>query len=84
MDVTHAVVELALFSGAQGSASRSFAVDGWNLFHGNQMLAGKVTGYDPARRFRQSDHSLANHPRPCASGLDERPGPRVCHCVCVL
>jgi hypothetical protein len=60
MDITHAVVELAQFSGTQGSASQSFAIDGWNLFHGNQMLAGKVTGYDPATRFRQSDHTLAN------------------------
>ena len=60
MDVTHAVVELASFQGTQGSASQSFAVDGWNLFHGNQMLAGKVIGYDPAIRFRQSDHTLSN------------------------
>jgi hypothetical protein len=60
MDITHATVELALFQGTQGSASQSFAVGGWNLFHGNQMLAGKVIGYDPATRFRQSDHTLAN------------------------
>lgn len=60
MEITHAKVELARFNGVHGSASQSFAVDGWDLFHGNQMLAGKVTGYDPVTRFRQSDHTLAN------------------------
>ncbi len=60
MDITHAAVELASFKGTQGSASQSFAVDGWNLFHGNQLLAGMVIRYDPATRFRQSDHTLCN------------------------
>ncbi len=35
-------------------------MDGWNLFHGNQSLAGLVIRYDPATRFRQSDHTLSN------------------------
>ncbi len=60
LEITHAVVELAVFNQAHGSASQSFAVNGWNLFHGNQMLAGQVTGYNPTRRFRQSDHTLSN------------------------
>jgi HipA-like C-terminal domain len=60
LEITHAVVELALFDNTRGSASESFAVGGWDLFHGNQMLAGKVTGYDPGTRFRQADHTLAN------------------------
>jgi hypothetical protein len=60
MGITHAAVELASFQGTQGSASQSFAVDGLDLFHGNQLLAGKVIGYDPSIRFRQSDHTLSN------------------------
>jgi hypothetical protein len=30
------------------------------LIHGNQLLAGKVFGYDPERRFRNADHTLEN------------------------
>ncbi len=60
LDILHAKVELAVFQGHRGSATESFARDGRNLFHGNQILAGKVLGYDPARKFRQPDHTLAN------------------------
>jgi hypothetical protein len=60
MDVLHGVVELAIFQGTRGSATESFARDGRELFHGNQILAGKVHGYDPATKFRQCDHTLAN------------------------
>ena len=49
-----------MFQGARGSATESFARDGRELFHGNQILAGKVHGYDPATKFRQCDHTLAN------------------------
>ncbi len=60
LDILHAKVELAVFQGHRGSATESFARDGRNLFHGNQILAGKVLGYDPARKFRQPDHTLEN------------------------
>lgn len=60
MEIFHAVVELAVFQGTRGSATESFARDGRNLFHGNQILAGKVLGYNPHKEFRQSDHTLAN------------------------
>lgn len=60
LEILHAKVELAVFLGQKGSATESFAREGRNLFHGNQILAGKVLGYDPARRFRQSDHTLDN------------------------
>lgn len=60
MDVLHGVVELAVFQGTRGSATESFARAGRNLFHGNQMLAGKVLGYDPSKEFRQCDHTLEN------------------------
>lgn len=60
LDILHARVELAVFQSTRGSATETFARDGRNLFHGNQMLAGKVLGYDPAKQFRQSDHTLEN------------------------
>jgi hypothetical protein len=60
LETFHAKVELAVFQGQRGSATESFARDGRNLFHGNQILAGKVLGYDPARKFRQPDHTLGN------------------------
>ncbi|MBE0545542.1 MAG: HipA domain-containing protein [Verrucomicrobia bacterium] len=60
MDVLHGVVELAVFQGTRGSATESFARDGRELFHGNQILAGKVHGYDPSTKFRHCDHTLAN------------------------
>ncbi|MEP7364586.1 MAG: HipA domain-containing protein, partial [Acidobacteriota bacterium] len=34
--------------------------EGRELYHGNQVLAGQVLGYDPAKKFRQSSHTLAN------------------------
>ncbi len=60
MDILHAQVELAVFQGISGSSTESFARGGRNLFHGNQILAGKVLGYNPRQRFGQSGHTLAN------------------------
>jgi hypothetical protein len=60
MEILHGQVQFAVFQGTQGSATESFAREGRNLFHGNQILAGKVFGYDPHKEFRQSDHTLAN------------------------
>jgi hypothetical protein len=60
MDILHGVVELAVFQGTRGSATESFARDGRELFHGNQILAGKVHGYDLAKEFHQCDHTLEN------------------------
>ena len=60
LEILHAQVELAVFQGTRGSATETFARDGRDLFHGNQMLAGKVLGYDPAKQFRQADHTLEN------------------------
>lgn len=60
LGIQHARVELAVYNHIQGSVTESFARDGRNLFHGNQILAGRVLGYDPARKFRQSDHTLEN------------------------
>lgn len=60
LGITHARVELAEFQGDRGSASKSFAQGGWELFHGNQVLAGRVLGYDTDKEFQQSDHTLTN------------------------
>ena len=58
--VRHAKVELAELAGERGSATKSFARGGWALYHGNQMLKWIVRGYEPKRRFRQSQHTLAD------------------------
>lgn len=60
MEILHATVELAVFQGERGSATESFARDGGELVHGNQLLAGKVHGYNPDVKFQQSDHTLSN------------------------
>jgi hypothetical protein len=60
LEILHARVDLAVFDGVQGSATESFARDGRELYHGNQVLAGQVLGYDPAKRFGQSSHTLTN------------------------
>lgn len=60
LDILHARVEFAEFGGVQGSATESFAREGRELFHGNQVLAGQVLGYDTAKKFRQSSHTLGN------------------------
>lgn len=59
LQVLHAKVELALFDDVQGSATESFACQGRELDHGNQVLAGQA-GYDPAKKFHQSNHTLKN------------------------
>jgi len=60
LEILHARVELAVFQGDRGSATESFAREGRELYHGNQVLAGHVLGYDPGKQFRQSDHTLEN------------------------
>ncbi len=60
LEILHARVELAVFQNVQGSATESFAREGRELFHGNQILAGTTLGYDPTQKFKQSDHTLSN------------------------
>ncbi len=60
MDISHARVELAIFQNSRGSITESFIQDGWILFHGNQILAGKVFGYNPSIQYKQSEHTLVN------------------------
>lgn len=58
--IPRAGVELAVFNGERGSATKSFAHDGFELIHGNQILAALLRDYDPQKRFRQSDHTVHN------------------------
>lgn len=62
MDISAATVELAEYEGRHGCASLMFvnSVSGEVLYHGNEILAGQVLGYDPDKKFRQSDHTLEN------------------------
>jgi HipA-like C-terminal domain len=62
MGIRAAQVELAQYGELRGCISRSFvqAEDGQELVHGNEILAGHVTGYDRNKTFRQSDHTLDN------------------------
>lgn len=58
--IPHATVQLARFRGIYGSATSSFARGRRALIHGNQLIAGKVLGYDPEKRFHNADHTLDN------------------------
>lgn len=61
LEISCARVELAVFQDTRGSASESFISYNQQLFHGNQILARHMEGYDPtARRFVQSRHTLSN------------------------
>ena len=51
-------VELALFEGARGSATENFTKDGYELFHGNQILAGFEPDYRTDLRWHQNDHTI--------------------------
>jgi HipA-like C-terminal domain len=60
--IRSAAVELAEYQGRRGCISRNFVdvKSGQALVHGNEVLARQVTGYDKAKVFRQSDHTLEN------------------------
>ena len=58
LGVPHASIELAVFGDKRGSASPSFVPPGIDLIHGNEILAGRILGYDAKKRFKQSDHTF--------------------------
>lgn len=62
IEVPAATVELAQFMGKRGSASRSFVrrKEGYDLVHGDELLAGHVIGYDQHKVFGHSSHSIEN------------------------
>ena len=51
-------VELAIFEGVLGSATENFTKDGYELFHGNQILAGLEPDYQADRDWGQNDHTI--------------------------
>lgn len=58
MNVLAPRVELAIFEGHRGSITENFATDGYELFHGNQVLSGYNSSYEQERRFHQNDHTI--------------------------
>lgn len=59
--IAASTIELATCRGRRGSASQSFVNRQTEiLFHGNELLAGQITGYERDKRQRQSDHTLEN------------------------
>lgn len=62
IELPASTVELADFMGKRGSASRSFVRrrEGFDLVHGDELLAGHVFGYERDRVFRHSSHSIQN------------------------
>ena len=56
----HAKVELATFGESLGSVTESFARNGRELVHGNQILAQFMSDYDVDASFGQSHHTLTN------------------------
>ncbi|WMJ01363.1 HipA domain-containing protein [Pseudomonas chlororaphis subsp. aurantiaca] len=60
--VSCADVELATFNRQPGCLSRRFAQlsDSVELVHGNELLAGAITGYDQAKNYGLSTHTLEN------------------------
>lgn len=60
LGIPRAEVELAVFTGEQGSITKSFVINDLELVHGNQILSAYVLGYNPEKKFHQADHSIAN------------------------
>ena len=65
LGVPHARVDLAVLNGHPGSLSQRFTElsrsgASVELVHGNDLLAGYVTGYDRNKKNKQSDHTLGN------------------------
>ncbi|CAN5867756.1 hypothetical protein BH11PSE8_BH11PSE8_05720 [soil metagenome] len=62
MGLNAATVELASYAGRHGCISLNFidVTAGEALIHGNEILAWQVTGYEKAKTFRQSDHTIEN------------------------
>lgn len=57
---TH-TVELAVYDGTKGCALKSFLEDkNQNLIHGNEFMAGLITGYDPEIVRGHSEHTIEN------------------------
>lgn len=51
-------VELGSFQGVPGSITENFTNDGYELFHGNQILAGFEPDYKSEQMWHQNDHTV--------------------------
>jgi hypothetical protein len=60
ISVRAARVELAEYKNRRGSASLNFISSGEHLEHGNEILAGRVVGYDKTKKLKQSNHTVQN------------------------
>lgn len=60
INIRAATVELAEYQSKPGSASLNFTAPSEHLEHGNEILTGRVLGYDQYKKHRQSDHTLEN------------------------
>lgn len=62
LDIPHADIELAIFRDKKGSCSKSFINQEKHpdLIHGNEILAGRVLGYEKDKKYGQSDHTYSN------------------------
>jgi hypothetical protein len=62
LQIPSAEVELATFMGKRGCASRSFVETkkGFELIHGSEVLAGRITDYEKSKQWGQSDHCIKN------------------------
>jgi hypothetical protein len=59
--VQAAHVQLAEYKGKRGCASLNFLPDrSVHLEHGNEILGGRVLGYDRTKRQKQTDHTIEN------------------------
>lgn len=65
MNISTPPVELARYQGTIGSMTKSFTkvrtgttFDRYELFHGNQILAGMDAAYDPQKRWQQQMHTI--------------------------
>lgn len=62
LEIPAAQVELAMFMGKRGSASRSFVftTKGFDLIHGSEVLSGRVLNYEKSKQWHQSQHCIKN------------------------
>ena len=60
LETPHAAVRFACIESEKGSMCQSFLDYGQGLIHGNELLGEGIEGYDPDKKYGQSDHTLDN------------------------
>src|SRR4051812_43391861 len=58
LGVPCARIECAQFEGKRGTVSKDVQEQDEALVHGNEIIAGRVTGYDPLKKRHTSDHTF--------------------------